>query len=217
MLRILLTRHGTTDYTQEGRIQGTLDVPLSEGDIRQAENLRDHLKDATIHVAYSSPLVRALQTTRIVCAYRDIPIIPDPRLKERDFGRFNGVRYEEVDTQGASIDHYLFYKKDPNDDSNPSIPKRPEARGETIEEVMAKMTEFYDMLKGKYQNITVLVMGHSRSNAYLLNSIWGIPHNRLANFTQHITCMNEITIYPPMPNGERHIDVQVINFRGHVI
>lgn len=93
MSTIYLIRHGLTEWNDRGVFQSVSDIPLSDEGIRQAEEVKaiciDKLK---IDVVYSSPLIRAIQTAEIITEGRNLPIIIEKNLIERDFGRYEGVK-----------------------------------------------------------------------------------------------------------------------------
>jgi len=83
-------RHGESAYNAEGRIQGQLDVPLSEFGRRQGAAIAAALAALSADAIYSSPLLRAQQTAEIVARRLDLPIRTDERLKEINVGIFQG-------------------------------------------------------------------------------------------------------------------------------
>lgn len=62
MTKLYLTRHGETEWNEKGIIQGWGDSPLTALGIKQAEWLRDRMKDIHIDVIYASPIGRAYNT-----------------------------------------------------------------------------------------------------------------------------------------------------------
>ena len=95
---IYLIRHGQTDQNLAWRIQGQRDFPLNETGEEQAQAARDALKVLGISFAkvYSSPLTRARRTAEIVIGGTDgaaegVEIVLDDRLKEMDYGPFEGA------------------------------------------------------------------------------------------------------------------------------
>lgn len=93
MRQLTLIRHGITDWNVTGKFQGHTDTPLSEEGRLQAQALAKHLKKAKVDLIYSSSLSRALETAKIVFPNRDI--IQDHRLRELNFGAFEGFTHDE--------------------------------------------------------------------------------------------------------------------------
>jgi len=100
MLTLVLTRHGVTDRSEpEQHLGQTIDVPLNEAGRAQAEALRERLAAVRFERVISSPLLRARETAQIVAA--GTPVELDARLLEMDYGRWEGLTYEELDRQYA--------------------------------------------------------------------------------------------------------------------
>ena len=62
MLRIVLVRPGSTDFDEQGRIKGTLDIPLNENGTHQAVRAARELDDLGVEIVYTSPCQSAVQT-----------------------------------------------------------------------------------------------------------------------------------------------------------
>lgn len=98
--RLLLIRHGQTEYNLAGRMQGQLDTPLSETGRAEAARVAEGLSDWPIGTVVSSDLVRAVDTARAIAAGSSpepLEVSTDPRLRETDLGEWSGRAHEEVD------------------------------------------------------------------------------------------------------------------------
>ncbi len=94
---ILLIRHGITDYNRKGRIQGQLDMPLSDQGRRQAQELAQRFKPGQIQAIYSSDLSRAKETAEIIARAIKLPVEEyRPDLREICFGHWQGHTMAEV-------------------------------------------------------------------------------------------------------------------------
>jgi broad specificity phosphatase PhoE len=96
MTTILLARHGETDWNLERRVQGHTDRPLNETGREQALALADALAEEPLDAVYSSDLVRAHETARIVAERKGLDVVAMPELRERDFGTWEGLTDEEI-------------------------------------------------------------------------------------------------------------------------
>lgn len=94
MVRLILIRHGETDYSSQHRYCGFSDPPLNDKGIWQCQQLAARLKDTKIDKVYSSDLVRARQTAEIIFGGRPIEETAD--LREMNFGLFEGLKYEQL-------------------------------------------------------------------------------------------------------------------------
>ena len=99
MTEILLIRHGETAWNAERRLQGHLDIPLNNEGERQAAALARALAGEHVDVIFSSDLGRAASTARAVAELHGLPLHTDPALRERCFGAFEGLLYDELETR----------------------------------------------------------------------------------------------------------------------
>ncbi len=95
-MKLTLIRHGPTEWNATRRFQGRTDVPLSPRGSAQALAIANRLRDESWQRIYSSDLSRALATARIVGAARAMEIVTDERLREFDFGRWEGLTWGEI-------------------------------------------------------------------------------------------------------------------------
>lgn len=97
MGKLILVRHGQTDMNKERLYYGRLDVPINETGREQAREARKNLINFKIDYdqIYSSDLKRAYETAQII-NYKNLDIKIDTRIKEMDFGIFEGLSSEEI-------------------------------------------------------------------------------------------------------------------------
>ena len=97
--RILAIRHGETLWNVDSRIQGHLNIGLNDTGRWQAERLGMALKDEPIAAIYASDLSRAHDTALAVSRHTGVPVQPEPGLRERSFGEFEGRTFAEIETE----------------------------------------------------------------------------------------------------------------------
>lgn len=94
---LCVVRHGETEWNRLGILQGWLDVPINEQGRRQAHELAEFFTGAGFAAVWSSPLVRARETARIIASAL---VLPPPSchegLKERNFGAIQGIPKSEL-------------------------------------------------------------------------------------------------------------------------
>lgn len=114
---IYFIRHGQTDYNVQGRAQGVLDIPLNATGVKQALEAKEQLKDYKIDFIFSSPLIRARKTAEIINEYHNKEIICDDRLKEYNFGCYQGevVRGKENEIINMVLKNPEQYGAEPYD------------------------------------------------------------------------------------------------------
>jgi probable phosphoglycerate mutase len=94
--RLVLVRHGETDWNCAGRIQGHTDIALNETGRRQAARMALALQGAELDAIVSSDLARARCTAEALAAVTGLPVALDRALRERSFGRFEGHSIAEI-------------------------------------------------------------------------------------------------------------------------
>lgn len=94
--RILAIRHGETAWNRETRIQGHLDIPLNRTGQAQARRVGEALQGEALAAIYTSDLARARETAEAVATSTGVPLQLDLRLRERAFGRFEGLTWQEI-------------------------------------------------------------------------------------------------------------------------
>jgi broad specificity phosphatase PhoE len=107
--RLLLVRHGETDWNAEGRLQGQTDRPLSDFGRRQARQLAEDLADEKLEAIYASDLSRARETAEIVGERLGLPVALDADLREKDWGTWEGltaVERDRVEFVGESTEQH---------------------------------------------------------------------------------------------------------------
>ncbi len=95
-MKIILVRHTQTDLNVAKRYSGQLDPPLNDAGVKQAQSLRDKLEGEEITLAFSSDLIRAKQTARIILSGRNVELSTSPLLREGDVGVTAGMTRQEA-------------------------------------------------------------------------------------------------------------------------
>ena len=139
-LRLLLIRHGETAANRQMRYLGSLDHPLAEAGVAQAERLAAALAPLPLAGVYSSPLARAAATAERIAAACRLPLQREPRLREQCFGGWEGLTRAEVLGRGA-LDRELLQRWE--SDSAVAPPG-----GEPLAEVQARVLGLVAELAG---------------------------------------------------------------------
>lgn len=159
-MRIALLRHGPTEWNDEGRIQGQIDMPLSEAGRRKMAALRPPQGFATVR-AYISPLVRARETAELL-GLRDATV--DARLSEHFWGAWEGMTREEILARDGAD---AFERAGHGIDFTPKD-------GESTRDLLARVRAFLsDVGRERTDAIAVAHRGIMRS-AYTLATGWNM-------------------------------------------
>lgn len=171
---IYFVRHGQTDYNFKKLFHiEKLQTELNNTGLQQAQQVALKLKDISFDVCYCSPFKRAMQTAEAILQYHpNLKLIVDERIAERSWGEASGLPVSVCEPDRWDIKTTFAYK---------GIEK--------IEDVYARVKNFYDEINDPNKNI--LVVSHSGvarvSNAYFngipTDGIYKSLHLHNAEFT----------------------------------
>ena len=143
MVQILLIRPGTTEYDQQGRVQGTLDIPLCEDGRQEVEAMVEELRNQPITAVYASPSQSAQQTAEALAATLDIKVKTVDKLHNVDHGLWQGMLVTDVKTKQPRV--YRQWQEQPETVCPP--------QGETLcsakQRVQAAMTKLLKKQKSE--------------------------------------------------------------------
>jgi|SRR3989344_2550570 len=146
---IYLIRHGTTDWNEAGRYQGSSDIPLNEKGKLEAELVGKELLSIPFSTIYSSPLVRAHTTAQEIAKHRGVPIQLVEGLKERSYGEFEGMTFDEIERQPHFQKHLRknwYLAGAPN--------------GESFEQTTKRVGEAFATIIPNHINETIGIVAH---------------------------------------------------------
>jgi probable phosphoglycerate mutase len=103
MTQILLILPGATEYDQQGRVQGTLDIPLCEDGRQDVQSLVEELRTIPIAAIYSSPNQSAHQTAEALGESIDIKVKTVDKLQNVDHGLWQGMLVADVKTKQPKV------------------------------------------------------------------------------------------------------------------
>jgi probable phosphoglycerate mutase len=148
---VCLVRHGETDWNVERRLQGHIDIPLNVRGLAQAEATARSLAGMRFSALYCSDLARARQTAAAITRRLPMPEATDARLRERHYGMFQGLTYDE-----AARRHPEFYRRFTARELEFTFPERGESLHEFAERIRAALHEIALRHRGEH----VLVVTH---------------------------------------------------------
>jgi probable phosphoglycerate mutase len=103
MMQILLVRPGTTEYDQQGRVQGTLDIPLCEDGRQEVAAMVTELRDKPVSAVYASPGTSSAQTAEAIAAAFELKVKTLDKLQNLDQGLWQGMLVDEVKTKQPKV------------------------------------------------------------------------------------------------------------------
>lgn len=150
MTKIVLIRHGETDWNVEGRYQGQADPGLNARGRQQAAQLADRLARAGLDVLYTSPLKRAAQTAAVVAERLDIPLHMDPRLMEIHQGEWQTRLRGEIESLYPEL--FKLWESTPWEVYPPS--------GETLPQVQERVNAAVDEILVRHAGRSAGILSH---------------------------------------------------------
>jgi len=161
LTRILLSRHGETEWNAVRRVQGWTDIPLSAKGQAQAEALAGRLASVLLVAVYSSDLSRATQTAAPAAARHGLTVQATPELREKGFGDWEGLTQADLERDYADLWHQYHVERD----QNVLVPG-----GETFLQVQARMAAVLRRVLAAHPGSeeTVLLVGHGGSGRMLV-------------------------------------------------
>jgi probable phosphoglycerate mutase len=183
---LLLIRHGETAWNAESRIQGQLDVPLSNAGIWQAGRLAQRLADERIDAIVASDLARAWLTAQPIGQSRQIEPLPDVRLRERHFGLFQGHTLDHIAVTWPS-EFAAWRQRDPEW----AIPE-----GESGTQFIGRVLEALDEITQRHAGGTVAVIAHGGVLDVAYRHARGLTWNAPRQHLMANAALNRVTARP---------------------
>jgi 2,3-bisphosphoglycerate-dependent phosphoglycerate mutase len=158
MSSLTLVRHGQSIYNLENRFTGNLDVALTPLGREEAKSAGEKLKDFHYSIAYTSTLIRAQETLRIILEeikQTNMPIIKNAALNERMYGNLQGLNKAETAAKYGEAQVEIWRR---------SYAVRP-PEGESLEDTFNRTVPYYQLeIEPKLKaGLNVLIVAHGNS------------------------------------------------------
>lgn len=165
MQRLILIRHGETEWNRTGRYQGFAHTSLNERGHWQAERVARRLAGWNIDAVYSSDLPRAVETAEPIGSQLGLPVRTMAALREIDVGEWEGLTVPEIQVQHAH--NWETYLTDP-------IHTR-RKKGESFAELTDRVTDVFHQWEVAHVSDTVLAVTHGGPIQSLVCTVIGLP------------------------------------------
>ena len=169
-LRLLLVRHGETEWNRVARFQGGIDVPLNDNGRKQAQQAAEFLKDVQIDFAVSSPMLRPKETAEIALQYHpNVTLDLKEALREINHGLWEGKLESEIKQEYADLLHQW--------QTAPETVQMPE--GENLQQVWDRAVACWDAIVESAELSdtelkTGLIVAHDAINKVILCHVLGL-------------------------------------------
>src|SRR5262249_21997511 len=184
-LRMILIRHAEPERQAKGKCYGRFDIGLSDSSRTQLAEKLNSLRNFAAAALYTSPLRRAAESAAIVGLHLRLQPILSPELQEIDFGRFEGLAYDEI--QRLYPEEYRLWMERPTEIKFPL--------GEGFPEMKARVLGFKDFLLNTHRGQTVVLVCHGGTNRILLADALGILDERIFRIDQSYAAINIIDYF----------------------
>ena len=189
MVKVILVRHGETEWNRLRRIQGgNSDTQLNQRGRQQAESLALRLKPAKIQAIYSSTLQRARDTALAIAHYHQLPVEIEPSLKEIEVGALEGMSIAGV---GKLIE--LLVRRKEGDE----LPRLP--GGESVAEVQQRVWSTIQRLVDKHRGGVLVVVSHYFSVLTAICSVINLPLSQITRLRLNPGSVSIITFDEQTP------------------
>ncbi|MGC9348847.1 MAG: alpha-ribazole phosphatase [Anaerolineae bacterium] len=182
MLRLLLVRHGETAWNASRRYQGQMDVPLNEVGRRQAAAVADRLTAEPVQAIYASDLDRAWETALVIARPHGLTAISDPRLRELDFGDWQGLTYAQIAEQAPEA--LAVWNED-------RVGRKPPG-GESLGMMAERAGEVIEEIQSAHDDGTVVLVSHGGTIRIILCLLLEHPLAAYWQFEVDNTAVSEI-------------------------
>ncbi len=189
MPRLILARHGQTDYNLARRYQGSVDIPLNATGTAQAQELRGRVAGLRVDAAYCSDLTRTRQTSAIVLQNHPSGLTAKPTslIREVSGGTFEGLTYDEIKAQYP--EEQQAWEADRYNVAAPT--------GESLRDVQVRLLEFLEIVQKEQpgENRNVLVVAHGGIVSSLMCQLMGTDFNRLWQWRVDTCSLTIVDLY----------------------
>jgi len=169
-MRLIIIRHGESEWNRIGRYQGQADAELSEMGLRQAEALAGRLRNERFDAIFTSPLQRAARTATAVAQYHPtVPFFTEAALLEIDHGAWQGLLLDEV--RERYDDGLREWRMHPTRAQMPG--------GESFSNILKRVLDFKERLLREFPAGSVLVSTHDVVVKILVADALGMNMDRI--------------------------------------
>jgi len=189
MTRIILVRHGQTEWNREERFRGWADLDLNDLGKRQAEATAEKVAQWSVAAVYSSPLRRAVTTARILAKRLGLEVKLLPGLIDINYGEWQGLSPEEALAKDGSL--YVLWLKSPYLVQFPG--------GESLREVRDRAVATVDDLITNRSEETIALVSHKVVCQLLLLHFLGLDNSHFWQVTQDVSAINLFEINDGRP------------------
>ena len=181
MTRIILVRHGETEWNRVERFRGRADIPLNGTGLLQAQAAGKRIADEWKPVAiYTSPLSRAIRTAEAVAWHFGLRIQIHQGLVDIDYGQWQGLTPDEARQRWPDIVNSWY--------NAPHIAQIP--GGETLDNLRSRALGVVNEMAALHEGQTIVLVSHTVINRIILLGVLGLGNDRFWRLRQDTCAIN---------------------------
>ncbi len=203
-MKIILVRHGRTEWNKKELFRGRADMPLDQTGIRQSKKVAQHLSLLDLHIEtiYSSPLQRTLQTAQAIAGKLGIqPVKVVEDFIEFDYGQWEGCSLEDIKKRFPQ--DYKYWMHDPGMLRIPG--------GEAFQQVKERVMRGLDFVVGQAKDKSIVIVAHKVINKAIIGLLLGWEETDFWEIEQDLACINIFEVHSGKAVTE------ILNDIGHLL
>ena len=201
-MKLILVRHGETEWVRQGKYQGSTDIPLNRRGVLQARAVARALKKERPIVVYSSQLARAYETASLIAQSCGKKVVIDRRLCEVSFGRWEGESHLGIGAKFPKASQKWYSAR---------WTSRPPG-GESLRELEKRTSAFLTDLRKRSsgRNGTCVIVSHGGPIRMFLISLFGISPQMFWNIRIDPASISVLHV------GRRTHELRLLNHQDHL-
>ncbi len=190
-MKLVMVRHGETEWNKLGKFLGHHDVSLNDRGLSQAKETARAVTDWKHKAVYSSPLRRTMQVAQEISRLSGMPVSPVPGLMELSLGELEGVTGDEMRSGWPEV--YDAWRDDPAGVVMPG--------GESLAELQERAwNSLVELEEARVEDEYLILVSHNFTIRAIIGRLLGMP---LANFHRMSLSLSSICVIESSQWGRR--------------
>ncbi|MBC8276185.1 MAG: histidine phosphatase family protein [Chloroflexi bacterium] len=191
MTRLVVVRHGRTEWNRVERFRGRADIELDEVGMKQAEATAGRIAEWQVWAIYSSPLRRALTTAEVLARRFDLEVKSLPGIIDIDYGEWQGLSPDEAAAKDSAL--YSRWLKSPHKAKFPG--------GESLAGIRKRAASAVDTLITRHPRETIAFVSHKVVCQILILSLLGVDNSHFWQIAQDVCAVNLFEVRGGVPSA----------------
>jgi len=191
LTKLLIIRHGRTEWNRVERLRGRADISLDEVGRKQAEAAARRVAEWQLNTVYSSPLRRAMETAQTLAQPSGLEVKKLSEIIDIDYGQWQGLSLEEAAARDGEL-----YKKWLHSPHQVKFPG-----GESLAEVRDRVVSALERLTAEHNKQTISLVSHKVVCQVMVLSLLGLELSHFWDVTQDICAVNYFEVRGGIPSA----------------